>query len=247
MFETTLLNQCCNSQSDASEADQFLHAVFQEIPSFFPVGRPSKPLAATQALKVAFPLRNRGVLRSRWGEGKNEDKRARKRWSGRVYVGSWLRRLSVQALRLMLRSVADIALDLYTPAFFAHTLIPMFLGTARNLTAYLVERKAPGLDRKLDNQTRPARGSDPPQGDETLVPSRVNRPLPEGERTALSTVEHAFHCNIYPYGLNCHVSRLAQSSYYISQHVGPQLARFMKRFFLFLSLSLSAVQPSTPT
>ena len=32
-------------------------------------GDPSKPLAATQRLKVAFPLGNRGVVRSQEGDG----------------------------------------------------------------------------------------------------------------------------------------------------------------------------------
>ena len=52
-------------------ADQFLRAVFLRI--FSCAANPSKPLAAPQALKVAFPLENKGVLRSQEEEGMRKE------------------------------------------------------------------------------------------------------------------------------------------------------------------------------
>ena len=50
-------------------ADQFLRAIFKEIPSFFCGVTPSKTLAAPQPLNIAFSLGNGGVLRSEEGGG----------------------------------------------------------------------------------------------------------------------------------------------------------------------------------
>ena len=65
--------------------DQFLRAIFKEIPSFFLWGDPLQNLRRTPTLNIAFPLGNGGVLRSEeWGglgkkgdggEGKKEGKK----------------------------------------------------------------------------------------------------------------------------------------------------------------------------
>ena len=49
--------------------DQFLRAIFKEIPSFCCGVTPSKTLAAPQPLNIGFPLGNRVFLRSEEGEG----------------------------------------------------------------------------------------------------------------------------------------------------------------------------------
>ena len=50
--------------------DQFLREIFfKEVPSFFPGGDSPRNPSLDPALKVVFPLGNRGVLRSQEGEG----------------------------------------------------------------------------------------------------------------------------------------------------------------------------------